>query len=236
MAAMPHPETYEEEYRFWPWGELVERAAMIAAEIAPPRCSVMDYMCATGFLLSRIVARRPDVIPVGCDIHKPFVEYARQTREALNIVLADARTYAPLVKSSVILCTGGLHHLSFNDQREFIEKLAAECSNEAHLIIGEEVIANHASEADRVAAAVDLNCDLLQLGLNKGWPSELFHAAVDLVRADVRLNGEYKRDLPGWLSIISIHFDVVKIIRTWDAPSGGGDVLLVCRSRASEDQ
>ena len=225
----PLPESYEEEYRTWPWGALIDHAADIVLSVAPPGAAVLDYMCATGFLLNAISMQRNDLVLHGCEIHEPFVTYARHIRPALEIVHADALAFRPDRTYDVVLCTGGVHHLPFELQERFLDKICDECSPGGTIVIGEEAFRPYASEQERIASAVDLNTELILAGVERGCSLELMFAGLDLLRDDVLARGEYKRNIHDWTSIISRRLELVDIVQTWKPESGGGDFLFICR-------
>lgn len=229
QAEMPPPETYDDEYQYWPWGALIKQAVEIIAAEAPHGATVTDYMCATGMLLHLLTKRRGDVGPAGCDIHSPFVSYANNKRPNLDIVHNDARGFRLSGGHDVIACTGGLHHLTFAEQEPFIESLRGACHKETLVVFGEEALRSSATENERVRSALELNSELIKLGIESNWPSDLLSAGLLVLRNDVLLLGEYKRDLEGWLSLIGTHFRIVDLVQTWAPMSGGGDYLIVCR-------
>jgi hypothetical protein len=230
-AEMPPPAVYDREYQYWPWGDLIMRAVEIISAEAPPGAAVTDYMCATGMLLQWLTERRPDVSAGGCDIHLPFVQYANETRPALDIAHADARGFRLSNVHDVIACTGSLHHLPFPEQGLFVESLRRACHQDTLVVFGEAVLRSGATENERVRSALDLNSELISLGIERGWPPDLLSAGLLILRNDVLLLGEYKRDLEGWLSLIEPHFRIEELVQTWVPKSGGGDYLFVCRPR-----
>jgi len=228
-ALLPDPETYELEYRFWPWGRMINRVVEIVVETAPPSAHIFDYMCGTGFLLSQIVARRPDLIGQGCDSLASYVTYGLEKRPTLALALGDARTYSPAKEQDIIICTSGLHHLGVQDQEPFLRKISRECVQATRVLLAEEALAPYGTDEERLRSAVQLNCDLVRLGLHEEWPSAMIHAVLDILHNDVLLRGECKRDLKGWTSLVERYFRVDSIVQTWSAPSGGGDYLMLCR-------
>jgi hypothetical protein len=197
LAEMPPPESYEREYQYWPWRDLIGRAVEIIAAEAPPGAVVTDYMCATGMLLQRLTELRTDVSSGGCDIHLPFVQYANETRPALAIAHADARAFQLSEAHDVIACTGGLHHLPFLEQESFVESLRRTCHNNTLVVFGEAVLRSYTTESERIHSALDLGSELISPGIEREWPPDLLSAGLLILRNDVLLLGEYKRDLEG---------------------------------------
>jgi 2-polyprenyl-3-methyl-5-hydroxy-6-metoxy-1,4-benzoquinol methylase len=67
-ATMPDPELYEQEFDYWPWGNLLQQITEWTVANAPTATSILDYMCGTGYLLNSISALRKDLSVTGCDI------------------------------------------------------------------------------------------------------------------------------------------------------------------------
>lgn len=228
-AALPEPDVYEREHDHWPWRALIEQVRDCIIAGAKPGAAVMDYMCGTGFLLRDVSSARPDLAVSGCDIHGPYARYAQRRHPSAAIVHDDARRFRPSQLWDVVTCTAGLHHLPFEQQAPFITKLAQECHSQTLLLLGEEAVGDHVGEAGRRRAALALNNDLAAYGLEHDWPDELIEAAIDLIKNDVFLRGEFKRDIPSWRALIGEQFEIVEERVTWEAPSGGGDILFICR-------
>jgi hypothetical protein len=97
------------------------------------------------------------------------------------------------------------------------------------VIFGEAVLRSYTTESERIHSALDLGSELINLGIEREWPPDLMSAGLLVLRNDVLLLGEYKRDLEGWLSLIEPRFRIEDLVQTWAPNSGGGDYLLVCR-------
>jgi hypothetical protein len=91
------------------------------------------------------------------------------------------------------------------------------------------VLRSYTTESERIHSALNLGSELISLGIERGWPPDLLSAGLLILRNDVLLLGEYKRDLEGWLSLVEPHFRIEDLVQTWAPKSGGGDYLLVCR-------
>lgn len=233
-ASLPDPAVYESEYEYWPWGRLIEEVAGRVAALAPPDATVFDYMCGTGYLLSRIATDRPDLKCAGCDIHLPFVTYGKAKYLNINIRHADARVTGPPAPADVVLCTSGLHHVPFEEQPLILAKMASECSLDGVALIGEEMLGPVQSERDRLRASVLLNSELIRMAVRENWPTSSVDAALMILHNDVLCDGEYKRDKQGWRALIEENFVVSEVTDTWVAQGGGGDTIFMCRPRRDE--
>ena len=229
-APLPTPDVYELEYKYWPWGELIEWTARWVSIAAPPNARIIDYMCGTGFLLSRIREYRSDVTLIGCDIHEPFVSFAHAHHSSIEVHHADALTFDQGDNADITLCTAGLHHLTFDQQATFLHRLASELLPSSLLVIGEEAIREYTDEHSRRLAALRFNADLIAYGLTHDWPRDMIDSAIEVLKNDLMSRGEYKRSIGEWRTMIAAHFNILQTETVWSPDEGGGDVLFVCKT------
>lgn len=230
-AELPAPEVYEQEYAFWPWRSLIDCVQRRVVAQATVGAHMLDCMSGTGFLLRETAGARPDITAMACDIHLPFVDFARKRHRRARTFHADVRVFTPPTRPDVVTCTGGLHHLHDDDQAPFLARVAATCAPEALVIFGEEALPAYNDDAGRRIAALRLNQELLAYGLECAWPQSMIEAAIGVLRNDVLRLGEYKRDVASWRSMICCEFEIVDEQITWDTPPGGCDIVFVCRPR-----
>jgi len=227
---MPLPDVYEREYSYWPWGGFMARAVDWLTAHAVPNAFVFDYMCGTGHLLGALRRRRPDLRLGGCDSHLPYIEYAQRQHSGIEFYHADARTFVPSEVADVICCTSGLHHLPFPDQSKFLTKVGMEGHARTAVLVGEECLPEFGdANWERRLAALKLNSDLLNYAIREHSPDDVVDAAIEVLRGDIFCLGEFKRSISGWRSLIEESLVIESSETTWSAPSGGGDVLFVCR-------
>ena len=231
LAIMPPPEVYDEEYRYWPWGLLIQWAASWVEKNAPHDAVVYDYMCGTAYLLDRIRQGRADLRLAGCDINSSFVDYAVRRYGPISIECADARNLHLRSPPGILLCTAGLHHLTYGEQEDFLDKMVSECDLDTLILIGEEVIEEYHDEKTRRLAALRLSHSLIEYGIRSDWPSEQLEAAVDVLKNDVLFRGEYKRSAIEWERLLQQRFVIVETRWMWRAEGGGGDIVFICRRR-----
>lgn len=233
-AKLPSPAVYEQEYQYWPWGEVLRHVAEWVALEAPPRAHVLDYMCGTGFLLNEIRHARPDLEVEGCDINASFVTFGKK-RYSAAINTGDALEYRPEPSLQLALCTAGLHHITPGEQRTFIRKVAGELPPGGTFLIAEEVLADHDSEQDRRRAVVQLSGELLLYALDRNAPEAVVEAATDVMVNDLLLRGEYKQSLSQWRKLLAPFFAVEEERFIWPSPDAAfGDVMIVCRRTATD--
>lgn len=233
-ARMPVPEVYEQEYNFWPWGNVLNEATKIVVRHARQSSCILDYMCGTGFLLDKILSIRNDLSVLGCDIHKPYVNYARVTYPTTKIACADARFYK--CKQSIcpdfIICTGGLHHLNRGDQPCFIEKVSDELRQGDFFLLGEEVIRDYRSETERKSAVWEMFSELMRFLARKKPPTEVIQAATDMFVNDWCERGEYKTTHKSLEQMLRPSFEIIFAKQIWPQKNCAfGDWLFLCQRR-----
>jgi hypothetical protein len=229
---LPSPDVYEKENIYWPWGALIDAVATLVSNLAAPNSQAFDYMCGTGLLLRKICAIRPDIHVEGCDINSAFVEYANERLQNQVVRQADVREITVRHRNAIILCTGGLHHLDFDEQRRFLERISRNCDANCTIVIGEEVLQDHSTKTERRRAALNLNTELIDYALLRDCPESLIDAALDVLRNDLLLRGEFKRSLKEWRVSINEYFSIIEVQHTWAPMLGGGDVFLVCKPKS----
>lgn len=199
---------------------------------APPSAFVLDYMCGTGFLLNQVALSRPDIEVAGCSLTPTFIEYANRQYPRLAIVLQDALEYLPRRVPDVVTCTAGLHHLGRSSQPAFIRKVAGELQSGSYLLLGEEVIADYASEKERRLAALEMNSALIKHVIEAGAPEDVLLAATDVLNNDLIERGEYKSCRKTIEDLLRPYFCISEVCRLWPVePSAFGDYLFICRRK-----
>lgn len=226
---LPSPDTYEQEYTFWPWGGLLEWVASWVERNAPKNAVIIDYMCGTGHLLNAVKATRPDLSVYGCSITAEYIAWAQKRYHNINIVLEDALVFQPPSQPDVVLCTAGLHHLPYEKQQIFLDKIASEIKPSGHFIIGEELIGVDVCGHERQRAVLDLWFALMRHAVDADAPRPILDAALGVLRADLFAEGEYKRSQAALESLLRERFRIVESVKMWPSfPSDYGDWVWVC--------
>jgi SAM-dependent methyltransferase len=232
-TSLPAPDVYEQEYVYWPWGELLKWVSAWVERHAPKHGLIVDYMCGTGYLLNDIVSRRPDLTVYGCSITPAYVEWANQRYSNITIVCEDAFAFTPPGCADVILCTAGLHHLAFERQEAFLSKAASELQPGGWFVIGEEVIGVDDVGPERQKAVLDLWHQLMKHAVQSEAPESVLGAAIEVMRADLFWDGEFKRSQPSIKAMLDRQFTIADFAKTWpDTDVGYGDCVWVCRTKA----
>ena len=222
-------ETYEGEYNFWPWGMLLSFVANWVEVNAPTNANILDYMCGTGYLLNQVAQRRQDLHCFGCSLTPEYIDYAKRKYTRIQVDLCDAREYQPISNPDIVICTAGLHHLPWNSQGLFLEKIASEMESGKAFVVGEELIRSFKNEKERRISVIEMNTAVLKYMTEREAPSEILVTAADVLKAD--LSGiEYKIDKPTIENILCSHFLIEDQIRLWPKNEQEyGDYVFICR-------
>lgn len=229
-ANLPDPEVYEEECKYIPWGNLISRVINWVTTHTPENAVVLDYMCGTGYLLSRIAALRPDLVLYGCSLDENYITYAKEKYPELNLACQDALIYTPAETPNIIICTAGLHHLPLNKQPLFIDKISSELCKGAYLLLGEILIREHSNEKERALAALELGAALVKHCLCSDAPESVTKAAFQVLYNDVFMIDEFKCSYQQIITMLQKYFLLEKIEQTWPSDiSAYGDFLFFCK-------
>ncbi len=224
------PAVYEGEYIYWPWARLIDATERWIETHAPHSATVVDYMCGTGFLLSRTRVVRPDLACFGCDLDPAFIDYGLGRYRGLQLTAQSVFDFVPPKRPDVIVCTGGLHHLPRDRRLAFLRKCAEELSSDGVILIGEEVIGEHTGGASRRAAVLKLYFAMLERIIAAEAPPEVLGSATTAMRKELLEDGTSKDSLSELRAMLERGLVVEDLQRTWPAaPQPYGDYLAVCR-------
>jgi len=227
----PDAQLYEREYEFWPWGRLINFVVGWIEKNAASNAHILDYMCGTGFLLNELANRRPDLFCYGCSLTPEYISYAQQFYPLIEVVLCDARDYRPAKDPDIVICTAGIHHLPWDSQHRFVEKVANEISTGKIFLVGEELIRDFKDEKARRLSVIEMISAVMNYMSERDATSEIITTAADVLKADLA-GQEYKIDMSATIEMLSPHFDIEEQHRVWpDAETGYGDYVFVCRRR-----
>lgn len=213
MQNLPTPEVYELEATYMPWDDLI-REVLRQAKSTPQGGTVIDLMCGTGYLLSKLREKRPDLSLTGVDLELEYVDYAARTHPGIRFVEADARTWQETEKADLVLVTGGLHHLPYEDQEPFVRHLSSLVKEEGRVIVADPYIEPFDNEQERKLAAASLGYNYLYETIKNGAPDEVVRAAAQLIENDVCLV-EFKTSVDVMEDVFKTYFHSVWKHRTW---------------------
>jgi trans-aconitate methyltransferase len=188
-------------------------------------------MCGTGHLLNKIAQHRKDLRCFGCSLTPKYINYAKNNYKNIQIDLCDAQKYQPLFKPDIVICTAGLHHLPWNSQSLFLNKIASELTSGKILIVGEELIRPFNDEKERRLSVIEINTAILKYMTGKKAPSNILNTATDVLKADLN-SIEYKIDKATLENMLSTNFTIENQIRFWpENEQEFGDYVFICSRR-----
>ena len=214
MQNLPTAEVYQEEVKYMPWGTLILEIIDFVVKNIPQNGSVLDLLCGTGYLVGEIQKRRPDIQYIGIDLEKEFINYARELYPKIDFQVHDAFTWKTNQKFDGVLCTGGLHHLSYDKQKKFVYKISSLVKNSGFTIVADPYIDDYESEKDRKLAATKLGYEYLVATINNGATDEVIRAAESLILNDIFLI-EFKNSIVKTEPYFKEYFSVVDKHKTW---------------------
>lgn len=231
-AGLPtDPQIYEREYEYWPWGLVMKHLTSWVSDHAPQQARILDYMCGTGFLLGEVLGQRPDTKCFGCSTTRSYIEHGRDVYKGVTLDLSDARDYAPHEAPDVVICAAGLHHLHWDEQEEFLAKMAGELAPGGALVIAEELVEPWKDENARRRAVLRLLCGSLDYMLSRGAPDSVVVAGLRVLEADL-FGAEFKFDKETLLAMVERHLELESYEHIWpDNGDSYGDAVVVGRKR-----
>lgn len=231
MQKLPNAEVYEQEFSFMPWGDLIKEVAGIVVNIAPREGKVLDLMCGPGWLLKKIARTRPDLKLEGVDIEEEFINYAREKVVNAEFEVADVLTWKPQGIYDIVLCTGGVHHLPYKKQADFVKKISGLLLENGTAIFADPLIDDFNNETERQLAAAKLGWQYLSAVIKKKASEEIVKVCVDILSNDI-LRYEFKTSLPKIESLYKEVFSRVRTKKVWPKRRGDyGDFYFVCRCK-----
>ena len=230
MRELLDAEKYFESCHYYPWDGLIDRVAGIITSKAPKEGKVLDVMCGPGILLERIRRIRPDLKLHGLDIKKDYVIHSRKIIPSANIEEIDVLHWNPKEKYDIVLCTAGIHHVHFGNQDDVIRKIAKSVKRGGFSIIADPCLPDYEDDIlQRRYAATKLGFSLLMYALSKNAPRIIVNDAIDIMRSDINILGEYKLSVDEERALLRNHFGSMKTVRHWPSEDSdfGGDYYFI---------
>lgn len=230
MKELPSPEIYGQEFKFMPWGKLIQEILDIVKKDAPKDSNILDLMCGPGYLLGKIKELRPDLKLKGVDIDKRFIRYAQEKYKRIEFEVADVLKFKTGEKFDIILCTGGLHHLPYEEQERFVKAIKSLLKNDGFCIIADPYIDDYLNEKERKLGALKLGYEYLIAVIENDAPKEIIEGALDIKFNDV-LGYEFKSSIKKNKKIFDKYFSSLEVHKTWPkSDSEYGDYFFILRN------
>ncbi len=216
MKELPTSDIYEQEFKYMPWGTLIDRVVALISTTAPRNGTVLDLMCGPGYLLGKIRERRRDMFLEGIDANGGFIEHARKAYNTIKFSVADVMLWKATRAYDLVICTGGLHHLLYEHQEKFLKGISSLLKPNGLGILADPYIDDYTNEEERQLAAALLGYEYLAATIRKGAPEAVVKAALDILDNDV-MGKEFKTSIRKMKPILESIFSGVEIHKTWPA-------------------
>ncbi|MFH1182746.1 MAG: class I SAM-dependent methyltransferase [Candidatus Moraniibacteriota bacterium] len=227
MQNLPTADVYDKEYKYMPWGVLIEEILKIIREKTPKGGKVLDLMCGTGHLLGKIRKIRPDLELTGLDWDPGFIRYAKKNYKNINFIVSDALEWKNNAKYDLIICTAGIHHLPYDKQEIFIKNLSKAVKKDGYIITADPYIEDYKNESERKIAGAKLGYEYLVETIKNGATGDVIKATVGIMENDV-MGVEYKASIRKFNPILKKFFSKITIRKTWpEYKSDYGDYYFI---------
>ena len=208
------PKRYEEALRHWPYMASLETVVNFVIGRAPKGGRLADVMSGSGYLLGEIAKVRPDLSLLGVDIDQRYISYGRKTYPGVSFEEGDVLTWHPSEPFDVVLCTGALHHIAYDEQETAIANIAAATKPGGLAIISDCYIDPYTNEMQRQLGALRLGTAYAAYALKSRASKEVIDETLDIQRRDVH-GEEYKTSVALRQSILEKYFRRVHTLQTW---------------------
>ena len=197
--------------------------------MAPQNGTLLDIMCGPGYLLGEIKARRPDLGLTGVDIDERYIPYGREKYSGVIFEQADVLSWQPESLYDVVICTGSVHHIPYEQQEEAIRCIANMVNPGGLVIISDCFVDHYSNELERKLSAAKLGYEYLKATIeNKGSDKDI-DWTIDILWNDV-FKKEFKPSPTIRMLQYEKYFDVIETIKAWPkVESEYGDYISVLR-------
>lgn len=230
MEELPPPDVYEEEISYMPYQKSLSIVFELVTSQTASNGSVLDLMCGPGCLLGQISKKRRDLHLKGVDFDKRYIDYAEKNYPRIDFREGDIISWSPKSKFEVVLCTGALHHISYEKQPEIIKKMSNFTLPNGYCIISDCYIDDYSTEKERKLAAAKLGYEYLAATISNGAPDRIIQTLIDILKNDV-MKDEFKTSISKRTKFFEKEFKSVETIKTWlNINSEYGDYITILRN------
>ena len=228
MRALPDFDVYNQEFKYFPWGKLIERVIGEIVINAPQKARVLDLMCGTGYLLNVLKNKRPDLILEGVDIDEIAIKKARDFYPSINFFIGDVLEVKTENKYDVVVCTGGIHHLPYKKQPKLIEIASKILFDSGFAIFAEPTIEDYISKKTRKLGVLELGYRYTKFAIEKEAPDEIIRASLDILFNDI-FKYEFKTSIDKLLIRLQKNFNDIYTHLVWPSRVWWGDCYFICK-------
>lgn len=227
MKGLPDSQIYEQELEYWPYKESWNMVFDYICANAPQNATLLDLMCGPGYLLGKLAAKRPDLKLKGIDIDQRYIPFAQAKYPQIEFELNDIFSLAEKEEYDVVICTGSLHHLSYDKQEQGIAVMADLVKPDGFVLISDCYINDYANETERKLAAAKLGYEYLKGTIENQAPDLVIAPTIEILDNDVFMK-EFKTSLKKRTPQFEKHFKSVETRKAWPKlESEYGDYITI---------
>ena len=208
------PELYQEALRHWPCTAALETVVNFVIGRARKGGRLADVMCGSGYLLGEIAKVRPDLSLLGVDIDPRYVSYGREKYPGISFEEGNVLSWHPSEAFDVVLCTGALHHIAYDEQELAIANIAAATKPGGLAPISDCYIDPYKNEMQRRLGALRLGTAYAEYALKSRASKEVIDETLDIQRRDVH-GEEFKTSIALREPVLKKYFRRVNTLQTW---------------------
>jgi len=229
MKEAPDSKIYEDSLTYMPYKTSWQKVLDTISTKTPQGASLLDIMCGPGHLLGKVKEIRNDITLYGIDIDPRYIEYSKKAYPDIDFSEGDIRSLEIKESFDVVVCTGSVHHLPYEEQEGAIQKISQLTKSGGFAIISDCHIEDYTNEEERMLAAAKVGYEYIKATIQNGAPKDVVEFTLDILNNDVMMN-EFKTSLKKRLPTPEKYFDNVEVIKTWpESDSEYGDYVMICR-------
>lgn len=227
MLEMPSSDIYERELFFMPYRDSINAVLNLSSKLTPSNGKVLDLMCGPGYLLGKLSIERPDLKLKGVDIEEKYIDTCKSKYSNMDFEVRNVLQWNTSNKFDLVLCTGAVHHLPYERQKEFITRIPDFISDKGFAIVSDCYIGNYFNEKERQREAARLGHAYLKATKENGADKEVLDGARRILINDITKK-EFKTSIEKRSPIFEKIFNKVFVTKAWpDFNSGYGDYIHV---------
>jgi len=231
MDEAPDSKLYEQGLEYWPYITSWNKVLDYISQNAPEDGTMVDLMCGPGHLIGKIASIRKDLNLKGVDIDKRYISHAKKAYPKIDFELADILSWEPEEQQDIIICTGALHHIPYDQQENAVERMASIVKPEGFVLISDSYLDDYSNATERKIAAAKLGFEYLKATIQNGAPESVIEATIQILWNDVLMK-EFKTSMKKRLPIFEKFFNNIETSKTWPTfESEYGDHITICRKK-----
>lgn len=229
MGDLPDSKIYEQELEYMPYKDSLKNVLDYICENAPLNGTLLDMMCGPGYLLGQIVLRRTDLKLKGVDFDERYINHSKEKYPEIKFELGDVLSWESKEPFDVVICTGSLHHVPYEQQEKAVERMASIVKSEGFVIISDCYVDDYSNETERKLAAAKLGYEYLRETIQNEAPRKVVKETAEILENDVMMT-EFKTSLNKRLPIFNKFFRTIQTVKTWPRlESEYGDYISILR-------